>query len=83
MKKHLVLFFVGFGKVRFFFRILDVPIFNLNRLSYISLAKSVMCFFDFFFHDNKKNLGNNRFVNKVPKKTGERQIYYFCFGSYL
>ena len=48
VKEHPVLFFVGFRKVCFFFRILDLPIFNLNPLSYISHAKSVLRLLNIF-----------------------------------
>ena len=82
VKKHLVLFFVGFWKgENFFFRVLDVPISNLNRLSYISLAKSVMCLFIVFSTIIfLKKLGNNRFVHRVPKKLRNVIITVFILG---
>ena len=54
--------------VTFFFRVLDLPIFNINRLSYISQAKSMLRLFKYFFNKNfKKLFGNSRFEHSVPK----------------
>ena len=67
-KKRLVLFFVGFRKV-IFFRVLDLPTFNINRLSYISQAKSMLRLFKSLFNKKFKYFfGNSRFEHSVPKK---------------
>ena len=80
VKKHLVLVFVGFRKMYFFFEFLDLPIFNINRLSYISQAKSMLRLFKCFFNKNFKwFFGNSRFEHSVPKKNFKKMSHLLSF----
>ena len=80
VKKHLVLIFVGFPKMKLFFLVLKLPILNISRLSYDSQAKNLLRFSNVFSTKTQIYCRKIRFEHSVPKTTVKCSIYRLILG---